>query len=66
MRWLRVSDAGGDGGEDGRQCLGHLLLTGGTPGKRAALPNAKMLIHQVWTPGGGRRQDGTGWHWGWW
>ena len=36
--------------------MGALLLTGGTTGKRAALPNAKMLIHQVWTPGGGQGQ----------
>ena len=36
--------------------MGALLLTGGTAGKRAALPNAKMLIHQVWTPGGGQGQ----------
>jgi ATP-dependent Clp protease, protease subunit len=36
--------------------MGALLLTGGKAGKRAALPNAKMLIHQVWTPGGGQGQ----------
>jgi len=36
--------------------MGALLLTGGKEGKRAALPNAKMLIHQVWTPGGGQGQ----------
>jgi ATP-dependent Clp protease protease subunit len=27
--------------------MGALLLCGGTPGKRMALPNAKILIHQV-------------------
>jgi ATP-dependent Clp protease protease subunit len=27
--------------------MGALLLAGGTPGKRAALPNAKILIHQL-------------------
>ncbi len=36
--------------------MGALLLTGGTEGKRMALPNAKMLIHQVWSPGGGQGQ----------
>src|SRR5690242_7818909 len=30
--------------------MGSLLLAGGTPGKRAALPNARILIHQ---PSGG-------------
>jgi ATP-dependent Clp protease protease subunit len=28
--------------------MGALLLAGGTKGKRMALPNAKILIHQVW------------------
>jgi len=28
--------------------LGALLLAGGAPGKRLALPNAKILIHQLW------------------
>ena len=28
--------------------MGALLLSGGTKGKRMALPNAKILIHQVW------------------
>ncbi len=36
--------------------MGALLLTGGTAGKRMALPNSKILIHQVWTPGGGQGQ----------
>jgi ATP-dependent Clp protease protease subunit len=27
--------------------MGALLLAGGTTGKRAALPNAKILIHQL-------------------
>ncbi|HTR72195.1 MAG TPA: ATP-dependent Clp protease proteolytic subunit, partial [Solirubrobacteraceae bacterium] len=26
--------------------MGSLLLAGGTPGKRAALPNSRILIHQ--------------------
>src|SRR3954462_14005824 len=30
--------------------MGSLILTGGAPGKRAALPNSRMLIHQ---PSGG-------------
>jgi len=29
--------------------MGALLLAGGAAGKRMALPNAKILIHQVWT-----------------
>jgi ATP-dependent Clp protease protease subunit len=28
--------------------MGALLLAGGTKGKRMALPNSKILIHQVW------------------
>src|SRR6266536_1648139 len=28
--------------------MGALLLAGGAPGKRMALPNAKILIHQLW------------------
>ena len=32
--------------------MGALLLSGGAKGKRMALPNAKILIHQVWTPSG--------------
>jgi ATP-dependent Clp protease protease subunit len=28
--------------------MGSILLTGGAPGKRYALPYAKMLIHQPW------------------
>jgi ATP-dependent Clp protease protease subunit len=28
--------------------MGALLLTGGAKGKRMALPNSKILIHQVW------------------
>lgn len=43
-------------------CLGQaasaaaVLLAGGTPGKRAALPNARVLIHQPRTNGGQRGQ----------
>ena len=29
--------------------MGAVLLAAGTKGKRSALPNAKILIHQVWT-----------------
>ena len=36
--------------------MGALLLTGGAKGKRMALPNSKILIHQVWSPGGGQGQ----------
>src|SRR6266508_4311169 len=32
--------------------MGAVLLSGGTKGKRMALPNAKILIHQVWSPYG--------------
>ena len=32
--------------------MGALLLAGRSEGKRMALPNAKILIHQVWTPHG--------------
>src|SRR5438034_2773302 len=28
--------------------MGSLLLAGGTPGKRFALPNSRILIHQPW------------------
>ena len=38
--------------------LGAVLLAGGARGKRSALPNAKILIHQLWTPGfGGQASD---------
>jgi ATP-dependent Clp protease, protease subunit len=33
--------------------IGAVLLAGGAKGKRSALPNAKMLIHQLWSPGFG-------------
>ena len=32
--------------------MGAVVLAGGAQGKRMALPNAKVLIHQVWSPGG--------------
>jgi ATP-dependent Clp protease protease subunit len=32
--------------------MGAVLLGAGANGKRMALPNAKILIHQVWTPMG--------------
>ncbi|GGQ33129.1 ATP-dependent Clp protease proteolytic subunit [Streptosporangium pseudovulgare] len=44
-------------------CLGQaasaaaILLAGGTPGKRFGLPNARMLIHQPSTEGGGQGSD---------
>ncbi|WP_433242207.1 ATP-dependent Clp protease proteolytic subunit [Streptosporangium sp. CA-135522] len=44
-------------------CLGQaasaaaVLLAGGTPGKRFALPNARILIHQPSTEGGGQGSD---------
>ena len=28
--------------------MGSILLTGGAPGKRYALPNSKVVIHQPW------------------
>lgn len=31
--------------------MGQFLLTGGTDGKRIALPNAKILMHQPWAGG---------------
>ena len=38
--------------------MGALILAGGAKGKRMALPNAKILIHQVWTGGiGGQASD---------
>ncbi len=36
--------------------MGSLLLTGGTPGKRMALPNSRILIHQ---PSGGFQGQST-------
>jgi ATP-dependent Clp protease, protease subunit len=36
--------------------MGALLLAGGAKGKRMALPNSKILIHQVWVGGGGGGQ----------
>ena len=44
-------------------CLGQaasaasLLLAAGAPGKRFALPNARVLIHQPYTEGGGQGSD---------
>src|SRR5213596_4287119 len=38
--------------------MGAVLLAAGTKGKRSALPNAKILIHQAWSPGfGGQASD---------
>jgi ATP-dependent Clp protease protease subunit len=36
--------------------MGALLLAGGTPGKRSALPNGRILIHQ---PSGGFQGQST-------
>jgi ATP-dependent Clp protease protease subunit len=36
--------------------MGSLLLTGGAPGKRSALPNSRILIHQ---PSGGFEGQST-------
>jgi ATP-dependent Clp protease protease subunit len=32
--------------------MGAVLLAGGAKGKRLALPNSKILIHQIWSPYG--------------
>ena len=37
--------------------MGALLLSGGAKGKRMALPNAKILIHQVWDGFRGQATD---------
>ena len=38
--------------------MGSLLLAGGTAGKRMALPNSRILIHQPWMSGlGGQATD---------
>jgi ATP-dependent Clp protease protease subunit len=37
--------------------MGALLLAGGADGKRMALPNAKILIHQVWGGFQGQASD---------
>jgi ATP-dependent Clp protease, protease subunit len=38
--------------------MGAVLLAAGAKGKRSALPNAKILIHQAWSPGfGGQASD---------
>jgi ATP-dependent Clp protease protease subunit len=34
-----------------------VLLGAGTPGKRLALPNARILIHQPYSEGGGQGSD---------
>ena len=44
-------------------CLGQaasaaaVLLAAGTPGKRLALPNSRILIHQPYSEGGGQSSD---------
>src|SRR5215831_12072702 len=38
--------------------MGAVLLAAGAKGKRSALPNARILIHQAWSPGfGGSAAD---------
>ncbi len=38
--------------------MGALLLAAGTKGKRTALPNSRVLIHQPWISGlGGQQSD---------
>jgi ATP-dependent Clp protease protease subunit len=37
--------------------MGALLLAGGAAGKRTALPNSKILIHQVWGGYQGQASD---------
>ena len=37
--------------------LGALLLTAGTPGKRFALPNARIMMHQPWGGAQGTASD---------
>ena len=37
--------------------MGALLLAGGAAGKRMALPNSKILIHQVWGGYQGQASD---------
>ena len=38
--------------------MGAVLLAAGAKGKRTSLPNGKILIHQLWTPGfGGQASD---------
>jgi ATP-dependent Clp protease protease subunit len=34
-----------------------VLLAAGTPGKRMALPHARVLLHQPWGSGGGQASD---------
>ncbi len=37
--------------------MGALLLTGGAPGKRLALPSSRILIHQPWGGAQGQAKD---------
>jgi ATP-dependent Clp protease, protease subunit len=37
--------------------MGSLLLAGGAAGKRSALPNSRILIHQPYSEGGGQGSD---------
>ena len=36
---------------------GAVLLAAGSPGKRMALPHARVLLHQPWGSGGGQASD---------
>ena len=46
--FLYINSPGGSVYHGLAMSMGALLLAGGTKGKRMALPNAKILIHQVW------------------
>lgn len=39
--------------------FGDVLLAAGAPGKRLALPNAEVMIHQPWVGGGGIKGQAT-------
>ncbi|MGN7381880.1 ATP-dependent Clp protease proteolytic subunit [Chlamydia abortus] len=39
--------------------FGAVLLAAGAPGKRLALPNAEVMIHQPWVGGGGIKGQAT-------
>ena len=44
--FLYINSPGGSVDAGMAMSMGSLLLTGGTPGKRMALPNSRILIHQ--------------------
>ena len=47
----------GQGRQEGGSDHPWVLLAAGTPGKRFALPHARILIHQPYTEGGGQGSD---------